>query len=100
MFQTINKYFLIEIIEEEVGKGKVIIPKSAKREMMRRLPISEGTIRVVPLGLSHDEDILRVGDKVRFATPAGLQLKADDENLVAVEVSNILGFERPETLVN
>lgn len=100
MFQTINKYFLIEIVEEAPEKGMVIIPKSVKNQMRRNLPISEGIIRVVPLGLTHDEDVLRVGDKVRFATPAGLQLKADDENLVAVEVANILGFERPETFVN
>lgn len=100
MFQTINKYFLIEIIEEAPEKGKVIVPKSVQNQIRRSLPIAEGIIRVIPLGLTDEENVLHVGDKVRFATPAGLQLKADNENIVAVEVANILGFERPETLVN
>lgn len=75
--------------EEEVSKGGIILPDTAKERPQRGQVIALGPGRL-------DEDGKRVamevkkGDKVIYAKYAGMEIKEDDEEYLILRESDIL----------
>ena len=75
--------------KEEVSKGGIVIPDTAKEK-----PQEGKIIAVGPGKLSEDGKRIamevKVGDKVIYSKYAGTEFKLDDEELIIVRESDIL----------
>lgn len=75
--------------KEEVSKGGIVIPDTAKEK-----PQEGKIIAVGPGKLSEDGNRIamevKVGDKVIYSKYAGTEFKVDDEELIIVRESDIL----------
>jgi chaperonin GroES len=75
--------------KEEVSKGGIVIPDTAKEK-----PQEGKIIAVGPGKLSEDGKRIamevKVGDKVIYSKYAGTEIKVDDEELIIVRESDIL----------
>ena len=75
--------------KEEVSKGGIVIPDTAKEK-----PQEGKIIAVGPGKLSEDGNRIamevKVGDKVIYSKYAGTEFKVDDEELIFVRESDIL----------
>ncbi|RLC59193.1 MAG: co-chaperone GroES [Chloroflexi bacterium] len=75
--------------KEEVSKGGIVIPDTAKEK-----PQEGKIIAVGPGKLSEDGKRIamevKVGDKVIYSKYAGTEFKVDDEELIIVRESDIL----------
>jgi len=75
--------------KEEVSKGGIVIPDTAKEK-----PQEGKIIAVGPGKLSEDGKRIamevKVGDKVIYSKYAGAEIKVDDEELIIVRESDIL----------
>ena len=76
--------------KEEVSKGGIVLPDTVKEK-----PQEGGIIAVGPGKLSEDGKRIamevKVGDKVIYSKYAGTEFKLDDEEVVILRESDILG---------
>ena len=74
---------------EEVSKGGIVLPETAKEKPQEGEVIAIGPGKVADDGKRIPMD-LKVGDVVIYARYAGTEYKVDDEELIIVRESDIL----------
>jgi chaperonin GroES len=74
---------------EEVSKGGIVLPETAKEKPQEGEVIAVGPGKVADDGKRIPMD-LKVGDVVIYARYAGTEYKVDDEELIIVRESDIL----------
>lgn len=83
--KPINRRVLVERIEEEVKKGGIIIPDTAKEKPQK------GKIIEVAKVSKEDEPIpVKKGDKILFAKYAGTEIEVDDKDYIIMTDDDIL----------
>jgi chaperonin GroES len=85
-----DRVLIRRIEDEEKTKGGIIIPDTAKEK-----PV-EGEVIAAGPGARGDDGTLRplhikAGDRVLFAKWSGTEIKIEDEDLVVMKESDILG---------
>ncbi len=74
---------------EEVSKGGILLPDTAKEKPQEGEVIAVGPGKVTDEGTRIAMDV-KVGDTVIYAKYAGTEYKVDDEELIIVRESDIL----------
>ena len=77
------------IVEEEVTKGGIILPDTAKEKPQRGKIIAVGPGRLDDEGKRVPMEI-KTGDKVLYDKYAGTEVKLDDEEYLILRESNIV----------
>jgi chaperonin GroES len=75
--------------KEEVSKGGIIIPDTAKEKPQEGIVIAVGAGKVLDSG-ERSQMELKVGDKVLFAKYGGTEFKYDGEDLLVLRESDVL----------
>jgi chaperonin GroES len=89
-FQPLGDRIVIKPIEqEEVSKGGLVLPDTARERPQEGEVIAAGPGRLTDEG-SRIPMELAVGDKVLYAKYAGTELKEDDEDYLVLRESDIL----------
>jgi len=76
---------------EEMTKGGIIIPDSAKEKPMEGEVIAVGNGKVLDNGQKSAPDV-KAGDKVLFSKYAGTEVKIDGEEHLIMREDDILGI--------
>ena len=83
---------LVQPIEEqEMKKGGIIIPDTAKEKPQEGKVIALGTGKINEEGKKIDFTVKK-GDKVLISKYGGTEIKIDDENYLIVREDDILGI--------
>ncbi len=83
---------LVEVLEaEEVTKGGIVLPDSAKEKPQQAKIISVGTGKVTDDGKTIALQVKK-GDVVLFGKYAGTELKIDGQDLLMLREDDILGI--------
>ena len=83
---------LVEILEaEEVTKGGIVLPDSAKEKPQQAKVIAIGKGRISDEGKVIAPEVKK-GDLVLFGKYSGTELKVDDRNLLMLKEEDILGI--------
>ena len=77
--------------EEEVTKGGIIIPDTAKEKPMEGKIIAVGSGRIEEDGTKRALEV-KVGDRVLFGKYAGTEIKIEDKEHVILKEDEILGI--------
>jgi len=77
--------------EEEMTKGGIIIPDSAKEKPMEGEVIAVGNGKILDNGQKSTPDV-KAGDKVLFSKYAGTEVKIDGEEHLIMREDDILGI--------
>ena len=77
--------------EEEMTKGGIIIPDSAKEKPMEGKVIAVGNGKILDNGQKSTPDV-KAGDKVLFSKYAGTEVKIDGEEHLIMREDDILGI--------
>ena len=77
--------------EKEVARGGIIIPDTAKEKPQQAEVIAVGKGRLLDNGSRVAPDV-KVGDRVLVDKYAGSEIKLDDEELLILRESEILGI--------
>ena len=83
--RPLDERILIEPVEEEIKKGSIILPDSAKEKPVMAKVLAVGT----------DEDlqkVIKVNDKVIYGKYAGDEVKVDDKRLLIISRSDVLAI--------
>jgi len=80
---------LVERIEEEVKKGNIIIPDSAKEKPQQGKVIAVGTGRIDESGKRIPMDVKK-GDLILFGKYSGNEIKVDDKELLIMREEDVL----------
>ena len=76
---------------EEMTKGGIIIPDSAKEKPMEGEVIAVGNGKILDNGQKTTPDV-KAGDKVLFSKYAGTEVKIDGEEHLIMREDDILGI--------
>ena len=91
-FRPLGDRILVKRVEEETKtKGGIIIPDTAKEKPQ------EGEVVAVGAGAKSDEGKVtpldvKAGDRILFGKWSGTEVKIDDEDLIIMKESDILGI--------
>jgi chaperonin GroES len=85
-----DRVIVQRIAEEEVTKGGIIIPDTAKEKPQEGKVIAVGTGKILDNGTKVPMDI-KVGDKVLFGKYSGTEIKIDGEEYLMMREDDILG---------
>jgi chaperonin GroES len=85
-----DRVIVQRIAEEEVTKGGIIIPDSAKEKPQEGKVVAVGTGKVLENGTKLPMDV-KVGDKILFGKYAGTEIKIEGEELLMMREDDILG---------
>jgi chaperonin GroES len=85
-----DRVIVQRIAEEEVTKGGIIIPDSAKEKPQEGKVIAVGNGKVLENGTKLPMDV-KVGDKILFGKYAGTEIKLDGEEFLMMREDDILG---------
>ena len=77
--------------EEDMTKGGIIIPDSAKEKPMEGEVIAVGNGKILDNGQKTTPDV-KAGDKVLFSKYAGTEVKIDGEEHLIMREDDILGI--------
>ncbi len=89
-FQPLGDRIVIKPIEqEEVSKGGLVLPDTARERPQEGEVIAAGPGRLTDEGNRIPMELV-VGDKVLYAKYAGTELKEDDEDFLVLRESDIL----------
>jgi chaperonin GroES len=77
--------------EEDMSKGGIIIPDSAKEKPMEGEVIAVGNGKILDNGQKTTPDV-KAGDKVLFSKYAGTEVKIDGEEHLIMREDDILGI--------
>ena len=80
---------MVERIEEEVKKGNIIIPDSAKEKPQQGKVIAVGTGRIDESGKRIPMDVKK-GDLILFGKYSGNEIKVDDKELLIMREEDVL----------
>jgi chaperonin GroES len=76
--------------KEEVSKGGIVLPDTAKEKPQEGEIVAVGPGRIDDKGKRIAMEV-KIGDKVLYSKYAGTEFKLDDEELVIMRESDILG---------
>jgi chaperonin GroES len=94
-FRPLGDRVLIRRVEEEQKtKGGIIIPDTAKEKPQEGEVIAVGPGIRDDAGKIHALD-LKAGDRVLFGKWSGSEIKLDDEDLLVMKESDVLGILDP-----
>jgi chaperonin GroES len=85
-----DRVIVQRIAEEEVTKGGIIIPDSAKEKPQEGKVLAVGTGKVLENGTKLPMDV-KVGDKILFGKYAGTEIKIEGEEVLMMREDDILG---------
>jgi len=77
--------------EEDMTKGGIIIPDSAKEKPMEGKVVAVGNGKILENGQKTKPDV-KAGDKVLFSKYAGTEVKIDGEEHLIMREDDILGI--------
>ncbi len=77
--------------EQEVKKGGIIIPDTAKEKPQQGEVLAVGPGKVSENGKRQPMEV-KVGDKVLFNKYAGTEVKLDDEEVLIMREDDVLGI--------
>jgi chaperonin GroES len=77
--------------EEDMTKGGIIIPDSAKEKPMEGKVVAVGNGKILDNGQKTTPDV-KAGDKVLFSKYAGTEVKIDGEEHLIMREDDILGI--------
>ena len=86
-----DRIIVKRMAEEEMTKGGIIIPDSAKEKPMEGKVIAVGNGKVLDNGQKSTPDV-KAGDKVLFSKYAGTEVKIDGEEHLIMREDDILGI--------
>ncbi|MFQ5952765.1 MAG: co-chaperone GroES [Candidatus Omnitrophota bacterium] len=90
--QPLGDRVLVEILEaEEVTKGGIVLPDTAKEKPQQAKVVSIGKGRISEDGKVIPPEVKK-GDLVLFGKYSGTELKVDDRNLLMLKEEDILGI--------
>lgn len=88
---------LVERIEEEVKKGNIIIPDTAKEKPQQGKVIAVGSGRIDESGKRVPMDVKK-GDMILFGKYSGNEIKVDDKELLIMREEDVLAvIEKKES---
>jgi chaperonin GroES len=91
-FRPLQDRVLVRRIEqEEMTKGGILIPDTAKEKPMEGEVIAAGPGARGDDGALHPLDV-KVGDRVLFGKWSGTEIKIEGEDLVVMKESDIMGI--------
>ena len=85
-----DRVIVQRIAEEEVTKGGIIIPDTAKEKPQEGKVVAVGAGKVLENGTKLPMDV-KVGDKILFGKYAGTEIKIDGEEYLMMREDDILG---------
>ena len=85
-----DRIIVKRVEEEEMTKGGIIIPDSAKEKPMEGKVIAVGNGKILDNGQKTKPDV-KAGDKVLFSKYAGTEVKIDGEEHLIMREDDILG---------
>jgi chaperonin GroES len=85
-----DRVIVLRIAEEEMTKGGIIIPDTAKEKPQEGKVIAVGPGKVLDSGIKVSMDV-KVGDKVLFGKYSGTEIKIDGEEHLMMREDDILG---------
>ena len=77
--------------EEEVRRGGIIIPDTAKEKPQEGKVIAVGTGKVTDEGKKIPLDV-KAGDRILFGKYSGSEVKIDDEEYLIMKEEDVLGI--------
>ena len=82
---------LVRVMEEqEVKRGGIIIPDTAKEKPQQANVLAVGAGRITEDGKVQPMDV-KAGDKVVFSKYAGTEVKVDGDDLLVIREDDVLG---------
>ena len=84
-----DRIIVKRMAEEEMTKGGIIIPDSAKEKPMEGEVIAVGNGKILDNGQKSKPDV-KAGDKVLFSKYAGTEVKIDGEEHLIMREDDIL----------
>ena len=85
-----DRVIVQRIAEEEVTKGGIIIPDTAKEKPQEGKVIAVGPGKILDSGTKVAMDV-KAGDKVLFGKYSGTEIKIDGEEYLMMREDDILG---------
>ncbi len=82
---------LVERVEEEVKKGNIIIPDTAKEKPQQGKVIAVGPGRIDESGKRVPMDVKK-GDMILFGKYSGNEIKLDDKELLIMREEDVLAI--------
>ncbi|MBI4483271.1 MAG: co-chaperone GroES [Acidobacteria bacterium] len=76
--------------EQEVRKGSIIVPDTAKEKPQEGEVIAVGEGKILDNGKRLEPDV-KVGDRILFGKYAGTEVKIDDEEYLILREDEVLG---------
>jgi chaperonin GroES len=90
--RPLHDRILVERIEEqEVKKGSIIIPDTAKEKPQEAKVIAAGTGKVTDDGTKLPMDV-KVGDRILFGKYSGSEVKIDDKEYLILREEDVLAI--------
>lgn len=93
--KPLHDHILVERIEEEVRKGGIIIPDTAKEKPQQGKVIAVGSGRRDEKGNRVPLDVKK-GDRILFGKYAGNEIKVEDKEYLIIREDDILGIIEKE----
>jgi chaperonin GroES len=85
-----DRVIVQRIAEEEVTKGGIIIPDTAKEKPQEGKVVAVGAGKILENGTKLPMDV-KVGDKILFGKYAGTEIKIEGEEFLMMREDDILG---------
>jgi chaperonin GroES len=86
-----DRILVKRVEEEEVRRGGIIVPDTAKEKPQEGKVIAVGTGKVTEDGKKIPPDV-KAGDRVLFGKYSGSEVKIDDEEYLILREDDILGI--------
>lgn len=93
--KPLHDHILVERIEEEVRKGGIIIPDTAKEKPQQGKVIAVGDGRRDEKGNRIALDVKK-GDRILFGKYAGNEIKIEDKEYLIIREDDVLGVIEKE----
>ena len=86
-----DRILVKRIEEEEVRRGGIIVPDTAKEKPQEGKVMAVGTGRVTDDGKKIPLDV-KAGDRILFGKYSGSEVKIDDEEYLIMKEEDVLGI--------
>ena len=86
-----DRILVKRIEEEEVRRGGIIVPDTAKEKPQEGKVLAVGTGRVTDEGKKIPLDV-KAGDRILFGKYSGSEVKIDDEEYLIMKEEDVLGI--------
>jgi chaperonin GroES len=86
-----DRILIKRVEEEEVRRGGIIIPDTAKEKPQEGKVIAVGTGKVTDEGKKIPLDV-KAGDRILFGKYSGSEVKIDDEEYLILREEDVLGI--------